>query len=90
MQEIVYILGVADGVGGWRDYGIDASKFSNTLMSKCERFVVDGGLTQAPTAAQVIAEAYEELSLDKPTNFGKDSVLFIQHMQSHPYMPTHA
>ena len=52
--------------------------------------MVDGGLTQAPTAAQVIAEAYEELSLDKPTNFGKDSILFIQHMQSHPYMPTHA
>lgn len=63
--------GVADGVGGWRDYGIDASKFSTTLMRKCERFVVDGGLTQAPTAAQVIGEAYEELSMDKPANFGK-------------------
>ena len=41
-------------------------------MSKCERFVVDGGLAQAPTAAQVIGDAYEELSLDKPANFGKN------------------
>ncbi|CAB1332834.1 unnamed protein product [Coregonus sp. 'balchen'] len=26
------VLGVADGVGGWRDYGVDPSQFSATLM----------------------------------------------------------
>ena len=40
-------------------------------MRKCERFVVDGGLTHAPTAAQVIKEAYHDLSEDKPANFGR-------------------
>lgn len=65
------LKGVADGVGGWRDYGIDASNFSTTLMRKCERFVVDGGLSEVPTASQVIQEGYEELTLDKPANFGE-------------------
>ncbi|KAK6476548.1 protein phosphatase PTC7-like protein [Huso huso] len=26
------VLGVADGVGGWRDYGVDPSQFSGTLI----------------------------------------------------------
>lgn len=76
-NKFANVLGVADGVGGWRDYGIDASKFSNTLMSKCERFIVDGGLAQAPTAAQVISDAFEELSLDKPSNFGSSTACVI-------------
>lgn len=31
------IMGVADGVGGWRNYGVDPGKFSMTLMRSCER-----------------------------------------------------
>ncbi|KAH8286681.1 hypothetical protein KR018_009969 [Drosophila ironensis] len=30
-------LGVADGVGGWRDYGVDPGEFSMSLMRNCER-----------------------------------------------------
>ncbi|XP_016946321.1 protein phosphatase PTC7 homolog [Drosophila biarmipes] len=33
-----YVLGVADGVGGWRNYGIDPGEFSMFLMRSCERF----------------------------------------------------
>lgn len=66
-------LGVADGVGGWRDYGIDASKFSTTLMRKCEHFVNDGGLTKLPTASEVLHEGYKELALEKPANFGSST-----------------
>ena len=40
-------------------------------MRKCERFVVDGGLMQAPTASEVIKEGFKELSEDKPANFGE-------------------
>ena len=29
--------GVADGVGGWRDYGVDPSDFSYSLMRSIER-----------------------------------------------------
>ncbi|EDW49369.1 protein phosphatase PTC7 homolog [Drosophila sechellia] len=32
-----YIMGVADGVGGWRNYGVDPGKFSMSLMRSCER-----------------------------------------------------
>lgn len=30
-------LGVADGVGGWRSYGVDPGEFSMFLMRSCER-----------------------------------------------------
>jgi len=33
-----YTMGVADGVGGWRNYGIDPGEFSMFLMRSCERF----------------------------------------------------
>eukprot|EP00112_Aurelia_sp_Birch-Aquarium-sp1_P023253 Seg685.10 transcript_id=Seg685.10/GoldUCD/mRNA.D3Y31 product="Protein phosphatase PTC7" protein_id=Seg685.10/GoldUCD/D3Y31 len=71
------VLGVADGVGGWRDYGIDPAKFSTSLMRKCERFVVDGGLARAPTAVRVIKEGYQDLSEDKPANFGSSTACVI-------------
>ena len=31
------VIGVADGVGGWRAYGVDPGLFSNNLMRNCER-----------------------------------------------------
>lgn len=33
------VIGVADGVGGWRSYGIDPGEFSSFLMKTCERLV---------------------------------------------------
>ena len=36
------VLGVADGVGGWRDIGVDPSKFSSYLMRTCKRIVEQG------------------------------------------------
>lgn len=33
------VLGVADGVGGWRNYGIDPGEFSSFLMKTSERLV---------------------------------------------------
>lgn len=30
---------MADGVGGWRSYGIDPGEFSTFLMKTCERLV---------------------------------------------------
>ena len=36
------VIGVADGVGGWRAYGVDPGLFSNHLMRNCERLVKAG------------------------------------------------
>lgn len=33
------VLGVADGVGGWREVGVDPSIFSSNLMKQCKRIV---------------------------------------------------
>mmetsp|Transcript_43268 Transcript_43268/g.50788 ORF Transcript_43268/g.50788 Transcript_43268/m.50788 type:complete len:102 (-) Transcript_43268:356-661(-) len=30
-------LGIADGVGGWANFGIDSSEFSNELMQNCNK-----------------------------------------------------
>uniref|UniRef100_A0A1I7TM84 Protein phosphatase n=1 Tax=Caenorhabditis tropicalis TaxID=1561998 RepID=A0A1I7TM84_9PELO len=37
-----FVVGVADGVGGWRKYGIDPSAFSRRLMKECEKRVQGG------------------------------------------------
>lgn len=37
-----FVVGVADGVGGWRKYGIDPSAFSRRLMKECEKRVQKG------------------------------------------------
>jgi len=29
-------MGIADGVGGWAEYGIDAGEFSRLLMRNCD------------------------------------------------------
>ncbi|CAG7725362.1 unnamed protein product [Allacma fusca] len=36
------VIGVADGVGGWRNYGLDPGEFSFSLMKACERLVEAG------------------------------------------------
>ena len=36
------VIGVADGVGGWRAYGVDPGQFSVNLMRCCERLVLAG------------------------------------------------
>ena len=38
-QKYTDVLGVADGVGGWHEVGIDPSKFSFNLMKTCKRYV---------------------------------------------------
>lgn len=62
-------LGVADGVGGWRRYGIDSSLFSTALMESCKRFVLEGGL-ETPSPINVIKAGFQELTEHKEPLFG--------------------
>ena len=51
------VIGVADGVGGWRAYGVDPGLFSVNLMKNCERLVKAGyfvGSQPSKLLAQVI------------------------------------
>lgn len=38
MQKMLY-MGVADGVGSWREYGVDPRDFSRVLMGECQNIL---------------------------------------------------
>lgn len=67
---IICIIGVADGVGGWRNYGIDPSVFPRQLMATCERLVREGHC-HPQTPASIIAASYEELQQQKDPLLGQ-------------------
>lgn len=53
-------LGVADGVGGWRNYGLDPGEFSYTLMQACER-LVEGNLFVPSKPVGLLSSGYSHL-----------------------------
>lgn len=59
-------LGVADGVGGWRNYGIDAGEFSNFLMRTCERLVQSTTFNPHHPVELLAGSYYELLEHKKP------------------------
>lgn len=63
-------LGVADGVGGWRNFGFDPSKFSYNLMETCERLVVTGRFNPR-NPGHLIATSYYELKENKEQIIGR-------------------
>lgn len=62
--------GVADGVGGWRNYGIDAGEFSNYLMRTCER-IVQSECFNPQQPVDLLANSYYELLEHKKPILGK-------------------
>lgn len=66
-------MGVADGVGSWREYGVDVRDFSRRLMQECENILLEhchertaeqhrrhrGGGVLAP--AELMAQAYDRV-----------------------------
>lgn len=71
-----FVLGVADGVGGWRSYGIDPGEFSFHLMKTCERLVRLGRF--APTnPSELLASSYYELLHNKKAILGKYLLRFF-------------
>lgn len=54
------IIGVSDGVGGWRNQGVDPSIFSRTLMHKCKKFV-EGGNFKVDKPVQLLSRAYNDM-----------------------------
>ncbi|KAJ8986176.1 hypothetical protein NQ317_005650 [Molorchus minor] len=70
------VLGVADGVGGWRAYGIDPGEFSLHLMRTCERLVKLGRFT--PTdPSELVAKSYYELLHHKKAILGSSTACVV-------------
>lgn len=70
------VLGVADGVGGWRNYGFDPSKFSYSLMENCERLVVTGRFNPR-NPCHLIAASYYELQENKEQIIGSSTACVV-------------
>ncbi|XP_047003031.1 protein phosphatase PTC7 homolog [Schistocerca americana] len=70
------VIGVADGVGGWRHYGIDPGEFSSSLMRACERLVCNGRFAPSEPAA-LLASSYYELLEDKRPVLGSTTACVV-------------
>jgi protein phosphatase PTC7 len=75
-RDVIY-AGVADGVGSWREYGVDPREFSSALMRECENNLreaaAQGGkkvekgdekFRRQITPAEVMAQAYQRVKAD--------------------------
>jgi protein phosphatase PTC7 len=70
------VIGVADGVGGWRQYGVDPGEFSGSLMRAAERLVARGKVD--PTSPQnLLKEAFEELRESKSHVIGSSTACVV-------------
>lgn len=69
-QKLCLSKGVADGVGGWRSYGINPGNFSLTLMRICEN-VVERNRFPAKDPVQLISRCYEEIEALRCPVMGK-------------------
>ena len=93
--------GVADGVGGWRTYGVDPSQFPKSLMTACERLICAGKFCpQKPV--EVLSSGYYEVQQDKSPLIGicsfsslcntstidETSMLFIAKLYNRIYIGT--
>ncbi|XP_022917110.1 protein phosphatase PTC7 homolog [Onthophagus taurus] len=70
------VLGVADGVGGWRAYGINPGEFSLNLMKTCERLVRIGSFN-ATNPSDLLAKSYLELLYHKKPIMGSSTACVV-------------
>jgi len=74
------VIGVADGVGGWRAYGVDPGQFSSNLMKCCERLVVAGYFNGCQPAS-LLAQGFREMQENKHQIIGSSTACLM--MLSH-------
>jgi len=74
------VIGVADGVGGWRAYGVDPGLFSNNLMRNCERLVRAGFFINSHPAA-LLEQGFREMQENKQQIIGSSTACLM--MLSH-------
>ncbi|OMJ20632.1 5-azacytidine resistance protein azr1 [Smittium culicis] len=71
------IFGVADGVGGWNESGIDPSVFARTLTNYCAKVAASEWLlheTDAVEAYRCIALAYSHMRADPHDLYGSSTI----------------
>ncbi|ESL06726.1 hypothetical protein TRSC58_05597 [Trypanosoma rangeli SC58] len=67
------VIGVADGVGGWRDEGVDPALFSNTLMENAKLFAETHRKELNPEV--ILQSAFDKVLNDKDVKAGSATAL---------------
>ncbi|CAF1088207.1 unnamed protein product [Rotaria sordida] len=71
-------LGVADGVGGWREHGIDPSLFSRSLMDACKSLIDNKLIDLNPsTLKELLSKGYKQLLEDKQCIIGSSTACIV-------------
>jgi len=81
-----HVIGVADGVGGWRAYGVDPGLFSLNLMKSCER-LVKAGYFVSDQPAELLKMGFLEMQEAKRPIIGSSTacVAIFNHADSKLY-----
>lgn len=81
-------LGVADGVGGWREHGIDPSLFSSSLMEACKSLIDNKLIDLNPfTLKELLSKGYQQLLDNKQCIIGKiiENFCVFSHMDFYEF-----
>jgi protein phosphatase PTC7 len=77
------VVGVADGVGGWNENGVDPGKISRSLMRNAAVFVrQQSASNEAVTTQQVLAHGYKQALLDDEVEAGSTTACIVRLKQS--------
>ncbi|AAZ10250.1 protein phosphatase 2C, putative [Trypanosoma equiperdum] len=69
------VIGVADGVGGWRDEGVDASHFANSLMENAKHFSETHRKELNPEV--ILQSAFDKVLHDKVVKAGSSTACVV-------------
>lgn len=77
------VVGVADGVGGWNENGVDPGKISRSLMRNAALFVRQHSVKgEKVTAQQVLAHGYHQALLDDEVEAGSTTACIVKLKQA--------
>lgn len=90
-KNSIDVLGIADGVGGWQEIGVDPSKFSSNLMKQCNlqsKTIDPTKLTiDLNTPVKILSDSYKNL-IDRHDHdlVGSSTACILLFNQSNSYL----
>ncbi|KAI9922499.1 hypothetical protein PsorP6_002475 [Peronosclerospora sorghi] len=82
------VMGVADGVGGWNENGVDPGKISRSLMRNAAEFVRHKTVNNTSASTQeVLAHSYKQALEDDDVEAGSTTACIVRLKQSKDGQP---
>ncbi|KAI9295754.1 protein serine/threonine phosphatase 2C, partial [Neoconidiobolus thromboides FSU 785] len=66
-------LGIADGVGGWSEVGVDPSQFAWELMNKCQINCQNMGIVNELEPLSILDNSYKQLKNERKVKAGSST-----------------